>query len=554
MPELEPIAAHGEIRVHKLRSLSAKLIVLLVPPMIFFFGLLGYLNIHMHRRQLEKNTLASAERMSDVIKRNASYYMLRNERDGLYHLITEIGNEPGVVRIRIINQQGRISFSSDTKENDTFVDKRTEACYGCHSQSQPLAHLDRPDRFRTYRLPSGERALGIINPIENSPACSTAACHAHPANQKILGVLDTNLSLASTDANLAAVSRQTLFYTLLAVLATSSLVPLFIWKVVHGPLKALKKGTEHLASGELGYQLPIETGDELAGVAASFNTMSSQLRDAHTEIDAANKRLEERIAQKTRELNRAHDQMLQVEKMASIGKLAAVVAHEINNPLAGILTYAKLLKKQYARASGDAAKKEETLSSLDLIEQESRRCGDIVKNLMTFARSTPMNYEPGDLNAVVDRCVRLVQHQLQLAGIELHLDLAANLAPVRCDPAQIEQVIVCLVMNAIDAMPGGGTLTLRTHPLVDSHEVQIQVQDNGTGISSELLPNLFEPFFTTKERGHGLGLGLAISRNIVERHQGRIDVVSEPGRGSLFTVTLPVNGVTASSAHTPRAA
>jgi two-component system, NtrC family, sensor kinase len=554
MPKPDAVAAGGEMRVHKLRSLSAKLIMLLVPPMILFLGLLGYLDIRLHRQQLEKNTLASAERVSDVIKRNASYYMLRNERDGLYHLINEIGNEPGVVRIRIINQQGRISFSSDTKETSTFVDKRTEACYGCHSQSQPLTHLDRPDRFRIYRLPTGERALGIINPIENSPACSNTACHAHPRNQKILGVLDTNLSLKATDANLAQATRQMVLYTVLALLVTSALIPLFIWKVVHGPLKALKKGTEHLASGDLGYQLPIETSDELAGVATSFNTMSRQLRDAQAEIDAAQKKLEERIAQKTSELNRAHDQMLRVEKMASIGKLSAVVAHEINNPLAGILTYAKLLKKQCARgeAGEGSTKREEILSSLELIEQESRRCGEILKNLMTFARSTPMNYEPADLNAVIDRSVRLVQHQLQLSGNELHLDLAAGLEPVRCDPAQIEQVIVSLIMNAIDAMPAGGNLILRTRLLAGSSRVQIQVQDNGVGISPELLPNLFEPFFTTKERGHGLGLGLAISRNIVERHQGKIDVVSEPGHGSLFTVTLPVNGASGSSARAPR--
>jgi len=552
MPEPDCNPAGEGIHVHKLRSLSAKLIVLLIPPMILLFGLLGYLNIRLHRQQLEKNTLASAERVSDVIKRDASYYMLRNERDGLYHLITEIGNEPGMVRIRIINQEGRISFSSDSTETNTFVDKRTEACYGCHSQSQPLTHLDRPDRFRTYLLPSGERALGIINPIENSPSCSTAACHAHPATQKILGVLDTNLSLKATDANLAEVRRQMVVYTVLVLLVTSALIALFIWKVVHGPLKALKEGTEHVASGDLGYQLPIETSDELAGLADSFNTMIRQLRDAQAEIEAANKGLEGRVAQKTLELNRAYEQMLQVEKMASIGKLAAVVAHEINNPLAGILTYAKLLKKQYAREGGE--KQAETLSSLDLIEQESRRCGEILRNLMTFARSNPMNYEPADLNAVVDRSVRLVHHQLELGGVELHLDLALDLTPVRCDPAQIEQVVVSLMMNAIDAMRGGGNLTLRTRRTPDSSAVQIQVQDNGVGIPADLLPNLFEPFFTTKERGHGLGLGLAISRNIVERHQGRIEVASEPGRGSLFNITLPVNGVSGSSAHTPRAA
>jgi two-component system, NtrC family, sensor kinase len=549
-PESIPNSKGGSVR--RPGGLSSKLIALLLPSMIFFFGLLGYLNIRLHRERLEKNTLASAEVINDVIKRNASYYMLRNERDGLYHLINEIGHEPGVVRIRIFNQQGRISFSSDAKETGTLVDKQTEACYGCHSQSRPLAHLDRPDRFRTYRLAGGQRALGIINPIENSPTCSSAACHAHPASQKILGVLDTNLSLAATDANLADVTRQTLLYTLLAVLAISSLIPLFIRKVVHGSLRALEDGTERIAAGEFSYQIPVRTHDELAAVADSFNSMSRQLRDARAEIDAATKKLEERVEQKTRELNRAHEEMLRVEKMASIGKLSAVVAHEINNPLAGILTYAKLLKKHFAREDG--AKHAETISSLDLIERESRRCGEILRNLLTFARSTPMNYEPADLNTVADRCVRLVQHQLQLAGVELHLELAPALPTVRCDAAQMEQVVISLIMNAIDAMPAGGNLALRTRELADSREVQIQVQDNGVGIPPDLLPNLFEPFFTTKERGHGLGLGLAISRNIIERHRGRIEVSSQPGHGSLFTITLPVNGAAASPAHEPKLA
>jgi two-component system, NtrC family, sensor kinase len=521
-------------------SLSSKLIVLLVPFMILFFGLLGYLNIRLHRNQLEKMTLTTAERVSNVIKRNASYYMLRNERDGLYHLINEIGQEPGIVSIRIMNREGQIDFSSDSKETGTFVNKSAEACYHCHSQSQPLERLNRPDRFRTYRLPNGTRALGIIDPIENAPACWDASCHAHPRTQKILGVLDTNLSLASADANLASVTRQTLLYTILAVLATCALIPLFIWKVIHGPLKKLEDGTQHLASGDLGYQLPIDTSDELARVSTSFNTMSRELREAREEITAWNRRLEERVQQKTQELNRAHEQMLRTERMASIGKLAAVVAHEINNPLAGILTYAKLLKKRFV-SRGDAAQ-DDTVSSLALIESESRRCGEIVKNLLSFARATPLTFEPSDVNGVVNRCVQLVQHQLTLANVELTLNLASDLPPVQCDPSQIEQVILSLVMNAIDAMPHGGTLRIASRYLVDSMEAQIEVKDDGIGIPADVLPNLFEPFFTTKERGHGLGLGLAISRTIVERHLGRIEVQSEPGRGTQFTITLPVNG------------
>ena len=506
--------------------------------MTVVFGFLGYLNIRLQRQQLEKSTLASAERVSDVIKHSASYYMLRNQRDGLYHTILDIANEPGIVRIRIFNREGRISFSSDTSEIDTFVDKRAEACYGCHSQTAPLRRLNRPDRFRTYRLPSGQRVLGIINPIENSPECSNASCHVHPASMKVLGVLDTDLSLATADASIAAGTRRMLLYTLLAIAIISSLSAAFVWRVVKRPLRILGDGTERLAAGRLGYQLDLRSHDEIADLARSFNAMSSQLKDAREEITEWGRTLEERVDQKTQELNRAHEQMLRVERMASMGKLAAIVAHEINNPLAGILTYAKLLKKQFARENDK--KYDEVLASLDLIESESRRCGEIIKNLLTFSRAASTKHELSNLNAVVDRSVRLVQHQLELQNIQLHLDLAPDLPPVWCDPAQIEQVILALVMNAAGAMQKGGNLSLRSRKPDLGSQVQLEVQDDGTGIPPELVSQMFEPFFTTKERGHGLGLGLAISRMIVERHRGRIDVKSELGRGTLFIVTLPL--------------
>jgi two-component system, NtrC family, sensor kinase len=519
-------------------SISAKLVILLVALMASVFGFLGYLNIRLQRQQLEKSTLASAERVSDVIKHSASYYMLRNQRDGLYHTILDIANEPGIVRIRIFNKEGRISFSSDTAEIDTLVDKRAEACYGCHSQTAPLTRLNRPDRFRTYRLASGQRVLGIINPIENSPECSNASCHVHPADMKVLGVLDTDLSLATADASVAAGTRRMLLYTLLAIAIISSLSVLFVWRVVNRPLKTLEDGTERLASGNLGYQLDVRSRDELADLARSFNMMSHQLKDAREEITEWGRTLEQRVDQKTLELNRAHEQMLRVEKMASIGKLAAIVAHEINNPLAGILTYAKLLKKQFAKENDK--KYDEVIASLDLIESESWRCGEIIKNLLTFAHTSSMNHEPADLNAVISRCVQLVQHQLNLQNIQAHLELASDLPHVRCDPAQIEQVILALVMNAIAAMPEGGKLLLRSRENESRPQVEIDVRDNGVGIPPELMSQMFEPFFTTKERGHGLGLGLAICRMIVERHEGHIDVESERGRGTQFTVSLPL--------------
>ncbi|MGB7844408.1 MAG: ATP-binding protein [Candidatus Acidiferrum sp.] len=527
-------------------SLSTRLLLLLVSSMALVFGVLGYLNIQLHRRHLERDALADAARTSSVIKRNTSYYMLRNQRDGLYHSIIEMADEPGMVRIRIINDQGRISFSSDPSETNKFVDQSMKTHDVPPSGDSAIHMSNLKQSFRTYRLPNNERALGVIDPIENSTACSSAECHAHPAEVKTLGILDTNISLASSERSVAESTRQVLIYTILAILGVGALIYGFVRRMIGGPLRALTVGTHRLGSGDLGYQIHLRGSGELEELANSFNTMSCQIQEAHEEINAWARTLEERVEQKTRELSGAQEEMLRVERMASIGKLAAVVAHEINNPLAGILTYAKLLKKRMSREPLPNA---ETISMLDLVETESRRCGEIVKNLMTFARPTSMNLEPSDLNAVIDRCVRLVQHQLKLKNIELHLDVNKELILVRCDPGQIEQVILALMMNAIDAMPNGGNLTVTSRKASKPGNVQIEVRDDGVGMPRDVLAKMFEPFFTTKEHGRGLGLGLAISRNIVDRHGGRIEVASEPGHGTTFTITLPLQSNIVLNAH-----
>lgn len=539
MPTENSNTPASDQRRHWAHSLSVKLVFLLAVSMTLVFGLLGFLIVRLHRQHLEQSTLVAAERVSDVIRRSTTYDMMRNDREGLYHTIQTIADEPGMVKVRIFDQEGRIGYSTDTAEVDHVLDKKAEACYGCHNQSQPLTRLNRPDRFRIYRIGNGQRVLGIITPIENQPGCSNADCHAHPASQQVLGVLDTNLSLGKADDQLAVSSARMMAYTAGAMLIVALLSWLFVWRVVGVPIQALKKGTEHLSQGELGYQIQVQSRDEVGDLAHSFNDMSRQLQAANDEIVTWAKTLEDRVEQKTKELNRAHDHVLHVEKMASLGKMAAVVAHEVNNPLSGILTYAKLLRKWVGTGQVAKEKHDEAMECLDLIATESRRCGDLIKNLLTLSRTAPMNVQFSDLHRLIDRCLLLVRHQLEMGGVELQLRRAENFPLVSCDPAQIEQVLLALIMNAIDAMPRGGNLWIETRLSGDESQVEILVRDDGAGIDPEVLEHIFEPFLTTKERGHGVGLGLAISRGIVERHNGRIEVQSELGKGTTFTVSLP---------------
>lgn len=545
MPQIKPTRFRW---LRPTQSLSAKLNMLLLGAMVIIFALLGYLNVRLHRQHLEQITLQSAERVSDVIRRSTTDYMLRNDREGLYRSIHTMASEPGMEKVRIFDKEGKITYTTDPAELNHVVDKRAEACYACHAQSQPLAKLNRPDRFRIYRNAAGARVLGIITPIENQFACSNAACHAHPAEQQILGVLDTDLSLQRPDIQLAESSHRMIVYTACALLLIAPLSWFFVWRIVGVPVSALRRGTERLAAGDLGYQIDVESKDEIGELADSFNDMSRQLQSERNQNLAFTHTLEQRVEQKTRELKRAHEHALHTEKMASIGKMAAVLAHEINNPLSGILTYAKLLRKWIDREELERQKTpgepgvrryREICDSLDLIANESRRCGDLVRNLLTFSRTTPMNLQATDLNQIIDRSLRLVQHQLDLASIQVQLQLDPNLPQVLCDAAQIEQVILALVMNAMDALPQGGNLWLTTSFSREHGCVRMVVRDDGAGIAPEILPHLFEPFLTTKETGRGVGLGLAISHSILERHNGTIEVESEVGRGTTFTVTLP---------------
>lgn len=398
------------------RSISFKLMVSIFIAMAITFGLLTYLTIVQHRKHLEAAALVSAEQQSEVLRRSASHYMLKNDRVGLYEMMINMADQPGVVRVRIMNSEGIISYSSFPDEVGKSVDKASEACYACHEQSKPLSLLKRSDRFRIYRA-GGSRVLGIITPIENQPACSNAACHAHPKSTQILGVLDTNLSLAKVDESVVQDRRRMAAYFAVALVVLVSLSGVFIRNVVHAPLTILKQGTERISKGELGAQIPITSNDEIGEVAQSFNEMSGKLLVAQAEITAWAHTLEERVDEATRELKQAHQRMLHVEKMATIGKMAAVVAHEINNPLSGILTYSRLVKRWILKSATGIPKHDEMAGSLDMIASESKRCGDLVQNLLSFSRVSPMNLAWCDLSQVIDRCIKLVQHKMDLAGV-----------------------------------------------------------------------------------------------------------------------------------------
>ena len=524
------------LRYRIANSVSARLFFVVLAILLAGFGTLGFLNVRLHRQQLEAARLEDAERLSDVVRRSTSHYMLLNDRPALQHIVNTIGQEPGISELRILNHEGRVGFS--TLESEIG---KTVPVPGTTVSTQ---------QSRIFESGS-ERYLGISTPIQNSPSCSTGACHAHPESQQLLGTLAMTFSLANADADVRRSSRQFINYSALAILLTLTTIGLLVWYFVHEPVRTLRRGTISLGRGDLGVQIPVYRRDELGDLAVSFNEMSNQLRSAREESDAWAHTLEQRVHRKSLELQRVHEQMIHAEKLTSLGKLAAVVAHEINNPLSGILTYAKLLRRWIERGDSLESRATDMRESLQLIENESRRCGDIVRNLLTFARVQPLNITDFDVHHVVRQTLKLVEHKLQLGNITPHVALDPELPLMRGDAGQIEQLLLALIMNAIEAMPHEGILGITTRVGDDGESLVIRVEDDGIGIPPDLLPRLFEPFTTTKEEGKGTGLGLAVSHAIVERHGGRIDVRSEVGRGTAFTITLPLNALSGPLTNEP---
>ncbi len=526
-------------------NLTVKLAAAVVASFVTFVALVGYLSLREHRRHSEQLVLASADRTTDLIQRSTQYQMLHNDRQALYQMINALGSEPGFRRIRIFNEEGRISFSTDQAEVGKVVNKQAEACYACHAQAAPLTRLDRPDRSRIFQDTDGQRILGIIRPIENQPSCSSAACHTsggrvvHPPERRILGVIDANLSLASVDQQLADFQARLNWFTGLSLLVGSLVSVGFILLVVHKPVGELTAGIKKVAGGDLTYRLRVHSGDELGELAASFNKMTEDLARAHDEITAWAHTLEDRVERKSRELERAYAGLVASEKMASLGKLAATVAHEVNNPLFGILTYSRLILKGLEKGGLDAAQRASAIEQLRTIERESKRCGDIVKNLLTFARPSPPRKQLQDLTLLLRRALTLVHHPMELQGIELTGHFAAGLPPCLLDADQVQQAMLVLLVNAVEAMPRGGRLEVTTGWDPSSSVVYVRVKDTGMGISPDALPHIFEPFFTTKEDQHRTGLGLAVAKNIVDQHAGSLTVHSSLEEGTEFTLALP---------------
>ncbi len=493
---------------------------------------------HGMREILLSQATAGAALFSETIRSATARAMLDDHRSAAYETITTIGRQPGVDRVRMINKEGRVTFSTSPGEIGLHIPRADETCTACHGGPAPLSRQTLEGRSRILER-GAHRALGLVTPIYNEDRCAASACHRHTRAEQVLGLIDVTLSLEEADGRLSGFRQESVAFVAVALVLVGGLMVVFAQRRVVRPVAALVDGTRRVARDELDVVIPVMTVGELGVLARSFNEMTASLRRVEGDLKHLNQDLERKVEERTADLTRAQASMVQAEKLSSLGQLSASIAHEINNPLAGILTFSKLLAREAETAVPDPAQRASMVRNLGLVQRETERCRAIVRNLLDFARERPLQLRDVDLEKVVQESLQLIGHQLQLQGHHLVTRLAP-VPPVHADFGELRQAFVNLAMNAMEAMVQGGRLTVTLRASGDGQVVEVLIADSGPGIPEELRTKIFDPFFTTKEKG--TGLGLSVVYGIVQRHGGQLLLESEVGRGTTFTLRLPSVG------------
>jgi two-component system NtrC family sensor kinase len=500
----------------------------------------AYVNVHIQERELLNEMIMGADQLSRSITSATWHTMLADQPDATYRVIETIGQKQGIESIRIFNKEGRVTFSTDPNA-PTQVDVNAEACFLCHAKEKPLVRIDVPSRARIFTAPDGSRKMAMVTPVYNEPACSNAACHAHPEERTVLGVLDIAMGLDQVDREVAGMKGRAVLLAVTQIVLIGILIAFFTRRFVGTPIRKLIQGTKAVSAMDLDTRIDIDTEGELGELAASFNIMQERLKAALAEINEFTQTLERKVAERGRQLSLAQQKLIQSDRMASLGQLAASVAHEINNPVSGVLNLSMLLQRLLKDDGIPAERVGDFRRYLASVTEETARVGRIVSDLLSFSRRSSPQRTKADLNKIVKHTVSLISHKLALGNVGLGMHLDQDLPEILCDSSQIQQVVINLVMNAAEAVQKGDHVVVRTRLAEAEESLVLEVEDSGTGIPEENLSRIFDPFFTTKEVGKGVGLGLAVVYGIVEAHGGSIAVASKVGEGTTFTVSLPLH-------------
>jgi two-component system NtrC family sensor kinase len=527
-------------------SIYGRVVLIIAISSIFLFVSFGIIFRSVNEEYMKSVISENGNNIGFLVESALYRSMLENDRTSLQGTLDVINTMSGIDDVNMYDSKNNLvytSISSDTTNHSN------PDCKICHKNFDTMFSA----KEKSYRIidansecimnpnKNNSRHLLIKSPILNDKSCYTSSCHAHNQNEEVLGSLIIKMPLEGLDT---ALKKSTTDYTLLAALMTFLLLIfliLFTNKKIKNPLNAIIRASEAVAKGDKSTRLEIKPHQlsDMRMVSYAFNEMLDNLQTANNELQNWSQQLEYKVQKKSEELGQAQNELINIERIASLGKLSLSVAHEINNPLSGILIYTKLISKQLGNQDLDPLKKEPMLKHLKLIENETKRCGDIVKGLLDFSRKDQNGFEPRHIHEILLETFELMSHPMKVANINFLADFSAKTDLINCSPNQIKQVCIAILVNASEAVSENGEVLFRTlNP--DEEHIRIEITDNGVGISEDDIPHIFEPFFSTKEKESGIGLGLAIVHGIIQSHKGKTDVKSELGKGTTISITLPL--------------
>ena len=528
-------------------SIYGRVVFIILTSSIFLFVSFILIFRSVNEEYLNTVIRQNGSNIGSIVRGSLYYSMLENDKSTLQNTLNIINTLPWIEEVNMFNAEDQLMYTSIP---DSCMKEHTNPnCIVCHSDFPTMF----PGKHTHYQVltmdkdcqmnceSTESRLLLIKVPILNEKSCYESSCHAHSANEEILGSLLVKLPLEKLDQ---AEKESSLEFLVLAIITTLLLIGVLIMftrRRIKDPLNELVKASSAVAKGNRDVRIEINPDqlEDMKVVSRTFNSMLDNLEAATKELENWSHQLEYKVQKKSEELSAAQNELIHIERLASLGKLSSSVAHEINNPLSGILIYTKLIYKQLRNPELFPEKQETVLKHLKFIENEAKRCGEIVKGLLEFSKKDQEDYEPRHLHELLGETIELMTHPIKIANIQFYSDFAAQHDLVYCSPNQIKQAYVALIVNASEAMGEHGKIIISTRN-PDEHRIRIEIEDTGIGIAQEDIMHIFEPFFSTKENTSGIGLGLAIVHGIVQSHKGEIQVKSEPGKGSIFIITLPL--------------
>jgi two-component system NtrC family sensor kinase len=487
-------------------SIYGRVILIITISSLFLFVSFGIIFRSVNEEYMKSVISENGNNIGFLVEGALYRSMLENDRTSLQGTLDIINTMSGIDDVNMYDNKNNLVYTSISNDTTSHSDPD---CKSCHKNFDAMFSA----KEKSYRIidansecimnpnKNNSRHLLIKSPILNDKSCYTSSCHAHSPNDEVLGSLIIKIPLEGLDS---ALEKSTKDYTLLAALMTFLLLLFLIFftnKKIKKPLNEIIKASEAVAKGDKSTRLEIKPHQlsDMRMVSCAFNEMLDNLQTATNELQNWSQQLEYKVQKKSEELGQAQNELINIERIASLGKLSLSVAHEINNPLSGILIYTKLIYKQLNNQELDPAKKETMLKHLKLIENETKRCGDIVKGLLDFSRKDQNNFEPKHLHEILMETYELMSHPMKVANINFLSDFGAKTDMIFCSPNQIKQICVAILVNASEAVSENGEVLIRTlNP--DEEHIRIEITDNGVGISAEDIPHIFEPFFSTKER------------------------------------------------------